>query len=290
MKSRMEKYYSDDTVSTVSSRITKNQDLYQEINHSEIDSFQVNSNASVLADQSSVIDIDDVKEMLDKKYSEMPKRRSIKVETPEEESPISFEETKEYDINSILEKAREQKTNDYEKDRFKKLRDTQYDILKSLQIQKEDPEKEAEAAKKSKEEEKLMDLINTIAIKEEEMKKGLDPLDILSDLKGSGKTEVLAGLREDVQKSLEAETKKPESVEEKAPVEVKTDEENTGKIDRSFYTNSMSFSKKDFDDFSDIADSKSRKVVIALIAVFIVIAILIVVLFVLNHFLHLGFF
>ena len=42
--------------------------------------------------------------ILDTKYKETPKRRSIVLEEREEEESVSLEQTKEYDINVISEK------------------------------------------------------------------------------------------------------------------------------------------------------------------------------------------
>ena len=61
-----------------------------------------------------------IKSILDTHYKDAPKRRSIAIED-EEIVKTKAEETKEYDINVILDKAREVKEDDYEKERNKKL-------------------------------------------------------------------------------------------------------------------------------------------------------------------------
>lgn len=276
MKSRMEKYYENDIPM---SRTSKNQELYKEMNHSDIEGFNVNSNVSVLGDNSNVIDVDKLRDMLDRKYREEPKRKSIKVDIPNEIPSINLDETKEYDINSILEKARENKTASYEEERFKKLRDTQYDILKNLDL----PNKKEPTAKE-KEEEKLMDLIHTITIKENEMKEDAsDPLDLFTDLKGSGHTEVIHGLREEIEKTINVPKETKEEIEQAVKQEVKKE------IDNSFYTNSMSFTQSDFDDFNDLKEEvKSHKTVIAVLIVFIVIAFIFALFLLLNNFLGWG--
>ena len=131
MDSRMNKYSEDNKMS----RVSKNASLYKEINDSELDNFSVKSNATVIGNQEPEIDIEKIKKILDKKYNEAPKRRSIRVEPREEESKLVDDTpTKEYDLNVILEKAKGEKSETYEEARAKKLRNTQFDILNNLKI------------------------------------------------------------------------------------------------------------------------------------------------------------
>ena len=131
MDSRMNKYSDDNRMS----RVSKNASLYKEINESELDNFSVKSNATVIGNQEPEIDIEKIKKILDKKYNEAPKRRSIRVEPREEESRLVDDvPTKEYDLNVILEKAKDEKPETYEEARAKRLRNTQYDILNNLNI------------------------------------------------------------------------------------------------------------------------------------------------------------
>ena len=80
MDSRMNKYSDDNRMS----RVSKNASLYKEINESKLDNFSVKSNATVIGNQEPEIDIEKIKKILDKKYNEPPKRRSIRVEPREE--------------------------------------------------------------------------------------------------------------------------------------------------------------------------------------------------------------
>lgn len=297
MKTRINKYY-DDTPSFAPRRTAKNNELYEEIKKSEIENFDIGSNAKVIGNNEAQIDINKLKDILEKNYQEQPKRRSVKFELPEEEE-VELEKTREYDINAILEKARAEKEVDYEEERLKKIRDTQYDILKNLEV---DSETEAKAANEKTKEE-LLDLINTITlnekqkraideeIPEEEMDEDdeedtgeLDPLDILSDLRGDENT-VVAGAKEfteQIEEEEEALSKK-----EKAEKEIKEalDED----VDDSFYTNSMSFSKKDFDSFDD-DESGVGSVIVKILIVIVFIAIIVGVVIFLNEFLNLGWF
>lgn len=252
MGSRMTKYYDDTEIKN--SRYHKNENLYKEISKSDIDNYDIKSNATVLGEQENEIDIEKIKKILDTKYNSIPKRQSIRLE---EEKVIQEEKeaTKEYDINVILEKARENKTDNYEEERLKKLRDTQYDILNNLTIAKDEEELEDE------ENDDLKKLINTIALNEKENTDD-SPLDILSDLKGDDNTEVLEGLKEEVKK------------EEK--------EEFDTKIINSFYTSSDALKEKDFEDIDDFAKSIESnsifiKIVIALVVIVFIIGIVLII-------------
>ncbi len=138
MKSRMDKYKGmNDSIDTNNegertSRVSRNQELYKEVSYAELDNFDLNSNVSVLGDNTANIDIGKIKDILDEKYNEGPKKKSLG-DTDEIELPkINLDETREYDINSILAKAKEEKEFDYEEDRLKKLNEDAESILKEL--------------------------------------------------------------------------------------------------------------------------------------------------------------
>ena len=296
MKTRINKYY-DDTPSFAPRRTAKNNELYEEIKKSEIENFDIGSNAKVIGNNEAQIDINKLKDILEKNYQEVPKRRSLKLDIPEEEE-IEMEKTKEYDINAILEKAREEKEVDYQRERLKKVRDTQYDILKNLEVEQEEPKSKA-ADERTKEE--LLDLIQTInlnetqnktikAIAEEEKEEEieldedtdaeLDPLDILNDLRGDENT-VVAGAKE-----FENELKEAQEKKEKEEIAEALDED----VDDSFYTSSMSFNKNDFADFSDLEESKASRILIKILIVIVFLAIIAGIVIFLNDFLNLGWF
>ena len=295
MKTRINKYY-DETPSFAPRRTAKNNELYEEIKQSEIDNFDIGSNAKVIGNNESQIDINKLKDILEKNYQEVPKRRSLKLDVQEEEE-IELEKTKEYDINAILEKAREEKEVDYQRERLKKVRDTQYDILKNLEV--DTSEKRGKAADEKIKEE-LLDLIQTINLNETQSKTiksmseeaddhdvkdenddgDLDPLDILNDLRGDENT-VVAGAKE-FDEALEEEQKKKEEEE----IHEALDED----VDDSFYTSSMSFRKNDFADFDDIEESKASKILIRILIFIVFLAIIVGVVIFLNDFLNLGWF
>lgn len=265
--SRLDKYSDDKKMS----RVTRNEELYKEIKDSELDGYNIRSNATVIGNQEPEIDIEKIKKILDTKYNEAPKRKSIRVEPKHEENSIIDDvPTKEYDLNIILEKAKDEKPETYEEARAKKLRNTQYDILNNLNIGDNDEdysvENNIEKSEINKAEEDLMELINTITINEAKVKEEaiknekdeVDPLNILEDLKGSGNTAVYDKI-EDIPTPKVEEDKKEES---KAP-------ENT--LDDSFYTKSL-FKKKDFEDGSqDFLDDNKMGIGIKILIVLVII-------------------
>lgn len=270
MATRMQKYYEDNQ--KYGSRAERNQALYQEISAAEIDKFELASNATVLSEAKNNIDIEKIKKILDTKYKEAPRRRSIALEEEEKKEKPTLDDTKEYDINVILEKAKEEKEDNYDKDRLKKLRDTQYDILNNLKLDSNsDPKDESNSDNK---EDDLMELINTITAKELENKSDdIDPLDILTDLKGDGE------LTSPIEKDLSINTNP-----------LPTQEEDLT-LDQSFFTTTTGFTKNDFDDFNDLkADVGSKKSVTTILMIILTIVIIIAVVLGLNYFLDLGLF
>ena len=265
--SRLDKYSDDKKMS----RVTRNEELYKEIKDSELDGYNIRSNATVIGNQEPEIDIEKIKKILDTKYNEAPKRKSIRVEPKHEENSIIDDvPTKEYDLNIILEKAKDEKPETYEEARAKKLRNTQYDILNNLNIGDNDEdysvENNIEKPEINKAEEDLMELINTITINEAKVKEEtiknekdeVDPLNILEDLKGSGDTAVYDKI-EDIPTPKVEEDKKEES---KAP-------ENA--LDDSFYTKSL-FKKKDFEDGSqDFLDDNKMGIGVKILIVLVII-------------------
>lgn len=254
MDSRTEKYNETDKMS----RVSKNSNLYKQINDCELDNFKIRSNATVIGNQEQNIDIEQIKKILDKRYNDTPRRRSIRVDIDEEERKIERENTKEYDLTKVLEKAKDEMQETYEENRNKKLRNTQYDILNNLKLDNEkDTSEPDDEPKKLNPEENLMNLINTITINESKKKDNVDPLDILTDLKGEDNTEVYTGMETSITSITEIREKE------------KTDDEKKNEIDNSFYTNNL-FKKKDFEDESDFVENEKIGLGIKLLIVLVI--------------------
>ncbi len=280
MSSRMNKYY-DSSLEEVPTRYHRNEELYKEISKNEIDNFEIKSNSTLLGENNNEIDVEKIKKILDTKYNETAQRRSIRIEEETEPEKI-IEDTKEYDINVVLEKAREGKQENYEEERLKKLRNTQFDILKNLNVEDEVEEKEEEEylddedttteevikpSNDSFEEENLKTLINTIAFNESKNnskeKDISNSLDILSDLKGDDNTEVLDGLKEEI-------------TEIEDVMDTEDEEENKSDMTNSFYTSSNALKQKDFEDLEDFkGDLEPSGIFLKVVIVIIVLVFLV---------------
>ena len=277
MDTRMNKY---DNKSF--SRVAKNEELYKEINETSLDNFSVRSNATVIGNQDAEIDIEKIKKILDTKYNNAPKRKSIRIDIPEEEE-IDAEPTKEYDLNVVLEKAKDELPETYEEARAKKLRNTQFDILNNLHI-----EEETENEEPNKAEEDLMELINTISINEKKISEITEKLEknnkeettepvveedddtfgILDELKGSENTEVYEGMTEEIKKA----EKQTENIKENKEENTIVEEIKDDTMDSSFYTTSL-FSKNDFAEEDDT--DKGLNIVIKILIVLVIICFLV---------------
>lgn len=264
METRIKKYNESSSMS----RVAKNTDLYKQINDSELDNFNVHSNATIIGNQDREINLEQIKKILDKRYNNAPQRKSIRIEPQEEVTRLDNEDTKEYDLTKVLEKAKDEKVETYEENRAKKLRNTQFNILNNLNI--DDEKKEENEEKKYNPEENLMNLINTITINEakkrEDKKDDVDPLDILTDLKGDDDTQVYESVKTSVTSITEIKEK-----EDNNNKETKKEE-----LDNSFYSTDI-FKKKDFedDDNEDFLDNDKVSIGIKILIALVIIVFLV---------------
>lgn len=285
MKTRMEKYYDEETLN-VPLRQQKNESLYENISNLEVDDYKLDNNETIIGNAKN-IDVEQIKKILDTKYNKTPQRKSIVLEEEEELPSISLDETREYDINAILEQARSEKEVDYDKERVKKLRDTQYDILSNLELDQEKEEVNEEKSDK-KDNAELLDLINTITMRELDAKNSsseeeLNPLDILTDLKGNDDTVIIGGLKEE--ESI-GETSPIMSLEEADKIKPLIKEET--KTDLS---NTLAFTQSDFDDFNDLKkEVKSSRALIYVIIVLVSLVLIAGLVIFLNKFLNMQLF
>ena len=339
MQSRMDRYRDNNVdmeledSSLYSSRIKKNQDLYKEVGNLELHEFDLNSNASVIGDSNENIYIDEIQDILSEKYREDTRRKSFG-DTEEISLPkINLDETREYDLNSVLEKVKETKETSYEDNRLRKIRSTQYDILKDLDnltndedIEDEDldlydnknvdvPEEKSQdddyTKTKQSSEEELLGLINTIVSKEKKYDSesfgDLDPLDILSDLRGDEDTKVMGAIQMDEEDentlglstselNLDNEQKLEYIKEDEKEISETSEKLKVNEVDEntfsdSFMTASVKITEDDFEDFDDLKEKGGfGKFLIKFIIFLIIIAFIAGVIVLANKFLNLGLF
>jgi len=260
MNSRMDKYTE---TPILKSRAEKNKDLYEKIKNSEIEKFDIHSNATIIGEDVNKIDVDKIRDMLDKQYRDnIPKRVIDPDYYKDDEVSEKLQDTKEYDINSILEKARETQKVDYEKERLKKVYDTQYDILKKLNLENEKTEEIEDTP------ENIVNLINTITaleLKNKEISGNTTALDILSDLSDND--------TESVYKTMELDK---ELISEKS-------NENLDEEDLSIETR--------YDDFKELErDLNSNNIAIKIVGIVFLIIVLVLLFIFVNNYFNLGLF
>ena len=262
MNSRMDKYTETPILKT---RTEKNKSLYEQIKTSDIDKFDITSNATVIGEDINKIDIDKVKDMLDKRYRDEYNKRTFKVREEENDDLDTKDvDTKEYDINAILEKAKKTQNVDYEKERLKKVHDTQYDILKKLNIEEDSQEIMEDT------EENIVNLMNTITQLEMKNSKkesvgNTTALDLLSDLSDNDTNTVY--------KTMELD---------KEEISTKT-EDNLDEEDLSI--------EDKYDDFKELEkDLKSNNIAIKVVGIVFVIILIILAIIFINKYFNLGLF
>lgn len=251
MNTRMDKYEND--TPELKKRTERNQDLYRNYELDNYNKFDVNSNISVLKDNAKAIDVDQIRDMLDKKYRDnIPKRKSISIEEDTEpENEILKEDTKEYDLNSILSKARQEKNIDYEVERLNRAYSGR-DLVDKVNEKYSAKEKEAL---------EITSLMNTIT--ELELKNQRKDAELLD----------LADEDDDKSESSEVKVETPEKEEEE------------------FYTGKLRVTEEDFDDFKDMQEDIRSNSVLIKILVFIFIIVLIgIAVVIANNIFKLGLF
>jgi hypothetical protein len=316
MQTRMNKYYNTNQNSgEAPSRTKKYEQSYHRVSNLEtLDDFDIRNNESIIGDNSAVINIDEINELLKKRSNRDDEKKIL--DSKEELPQVKLDETREYDINSVLKKAMDSKESNYIEDKYAKLNNTEFDILNKLNIKKE--EKEETDVIPPKEElntnDDIVNLMNTISLNEQEIAKArekeeLDPLnDLFSDLKGDDdNTKVMGTLTKDLEiAEAQEQTKETTKPIEEAIEKIKQDKEkaeeaeealaekNINKAEKMLsetneFTGSQTFTKSDFDDFNDLKeDMRVTKILIKILIVILVVAALIGLFIFVDKFLNLG--
>lgn len=298
MQSRMDKY-NDTTVFT--SRVEKNRALYEEVKNSSINDFDIEDNAKLMDNNSSRIDAGNLRNLLDNDYSDnTPKRKSIFIENEHDEKE-KVQDTKEYDINAILRKAKEGKDINYNKERLRSVRQTQYEILNNIDLTKTDESEKNYQKKKKVEEDNLMDLINTITAlelknKQNKVKEDVsEALDLFDDLNNDEeikaeelkheieKQEIVEHVVEEPKREVVPETKVVQ--EKKQPVKEETHEEHVTKT-----LSKLNIDMDSYDEFGDVVKGDKSTFILKVMIFLVVILLIIGTIFILNNMLNLGLF
>ena len=252
MSSSMDRY-NNEVEENVSSRVNKNTSLYEDIKRSSFTRVSNNDNIRVIESSGKTIDINKIKKYILENKEEPRVRKIITVPEEKVETNNVPEEKKVYDINSVLEKARKSRELDYENERHKKISEQGYNVLNKLK-EYEKEEESYEEDELNTEERTLVDLINTVTVHKGEV-------NLLEELMSTDKDEeVTSPIKEEQEKSSilkEIQSKKLEEEKEKTQ-ELVNLKQKINDIDKSFYTNSMSFSKEDFEGFEELEKSVKK--------------------------------
>ena len=296
MQSRMEKYNNQ---GPFTSRVEKNKALYEEVKNSSITDFNVEENTTMLNNNSSRIDAGNLRNLLDNDYVDnTPKRRSIVIENNLDE-PEPLHDTKEYDINVILKKAKEGKDINYNKERLKSVRQTQYEILNNLDLSKPS-EPDAYHKKKKADEDNLMELINTITAlelknkqskKDDEVSQALDLFDDLNEEAPEEEVKPVVIKEKVVEKQVEA--KQPPKEEVKVEPKQEVVKETAPETHDEHVTKTLSKLNIDMDSYDEFGDvvKGDKSTFILKVMIFLVVVLLIIgTIFIVNNMLNLGLF
>lgn len=318
MSTRMEKYENNSLESM--SRTRRNQDIYSVSDMSELSRIKTNTNVSVIADASKEIDIEKIKKYIENMNDDSAEhKKRISIELPEEQKEEVKEKVeKDYDINSVLERARGKRETDYELERHRKLNSNGYDILKSIQIKEEstDEDKTAPIDELNTQEKTIVELIQNIQNNNTQGTNGTkkeETEDLFGELMGkSENTVVMAPIdnedanKENIKEALLSITKDLETIKDsinddtqvkitnEAEMNDESNQQNLEKnsqeqdnivADKSFYTNSLSFNKTDFEGFEDLEKKSKKGNVFAKIAITLIILMLLATIFLILNFL-----
>ena len=212
-------------------------------------------------------------------------------------------------IEKRTEKAANDDT-DYKIERLKKLNDTNASILDGLNIKDTSTSKEIERPSKvSSDSKKLIELIDTINLKEQEGYDSIlkssnsdaninledeDTTGILDSLKGDNEETKVVGAASLDKDSTNLEDTKYEDIDLDDTKEEFDTTEVVNRDDTSEFTDSIEltttqiFTKEDFDDFDDLKEATKPKILVKILIFIIIIAVILGTIFVLDRVLDLG--
>lgn len=301
MKSRMDRYRNfDNTNKEEYSRSSRNQELYKNIGSnqkytnftdvSKIDAYSLNDAKKNYRTREGYKTI--------KEYTTVDKRPKAQKDLDEFNYLYQDHENRVYDINSVLEHAKENRKNRDELEEKRKLKNTNYNILASLNKEELEKYRKDKVERNKPDEDDLRNLIDTITSKtlagEISKETGVD---LLSDLMATNIMDKVDpkdyesddNEKEDISKEISEE--KEDKIELSREIldkeSMKKLEEEKNKLsdptddlmkdlDKSFYTKSMDLSDKDFDFGDEYENDKKIPIIVKILLILILIAIVLV--------------
>lgn len=268
MASRMDRYNKSED-NKVSSRLERNKNKYDDFKN--VTYTKISSTGEIQL-PTSLIDGE-----LNKTYS---KKEDNDLQREERQVLSQFlkDEEKSYDINKVLEEARENRNKNDELDGKRKLRSSEFNILEGLdQEQLEKIKQKKKELYREGEDGNIEELINTITSNSLSNK-------VNEKLKEESSDELLSDLLPDrIDETIITEAISDEQIENYEPLEESDKEE----LDTSFYTKSMDLNDEDLvkevsedeeEDFSFV-DNKSSHLFLKVFLFILLLAIIIAIVF-----------
>lgn len=271
MRSRMDRYRELDNDTERTSRSRRNQELYQNIGtNAKYTNFidVTNSNTTLIdrkrRDYSTREDYQKRKE-----YTSFENKPKVKKELDDFNHLYQDHENRVYDINSILEMAKENRKDKDSMEEKRKLKNTNYNILASLNPEELEKYRKEKQNRNKPDDNELRGLIDTITSKtlagEISKETGVDLLSDLMATSALDKVPAESVIKQD--ESNDKDNIKGKDILNKEDMvkveEAKKDYKEPSSdimrdIDKSFYTKSMDLSDKDF--FTDEDDDKEKRI------------------------------
>lgn len=285
MRSRMDRYRDLDNDTERTSRSRRNQELYQNIGtNAKYTNFTdvTNSNTTLIdrnrRDYSTREDYQKRKE-----YTSFENKPKVKKELDDFNHLYQDHENRVYDINSILEMAKENRKDKDSMEEKRKLKNTNYNILASLNPEELEKYRKEKQNRNKPDDNELRGLIDTITSKtlagEISKETGVDLLSDLMATSALDKVPAESAIKQDENndkdniKGKDILNKEDMVKVEEAKKDYKEPSSDIMRdIDKSFYTKSMDLSDKDFFTDEDDDNEKHIPVIVKVLLILILVA------------------
>ena len=258
---RMDRY--DNQENTHLSRYNKNKDLYDKVSSDNIYtniSDVINANAFEIPNSNNLSRTNRETYQKLKKYQDIESLPQTKKELEDFNFIYQKRENKVYDINSVLEQARKNRTETDDKEEKRKLKDDKYNILAGLTQEKLEEYRKERKNKVVNTPDEIRELIDTIASKTlaGEIDKATS-VNLLSDLMATNMLDKVSSIEDiDSDDNISKEVLNATQVNKIKKLDQNSEvvSSNLKEKDNDFYTRSMDLSDKDFDLGDDFVEKK----------------------------------
>ena len=258
---RMDRY--DNQGNTHLSRYNKNKDLYDKVSSDNIYtniSDVINANAFEIPNSNNLSRTNRETYQKLKKYQDIEPLPQTKKELEDFNFIYQKRENKVYDINSVLEQARKNRTETDDKEEKRKLKDDKYNILAGLTQEKLEEYRKERKNKVVNTPDEIRELIDTIASKTlaGEIDKATS-VNLLSDLMATNMLDKVSSIEDiDSDDNISKEVLNATQVNKIKKLDQNSEvvSSNLKEKDNDFYTRSMDLSDKDFDLGDDFVEKK----------------------------------